>query len=208
LAQLPTRVHALVCALDPVRWPASAGAPGPRAARRLLQLCGSASTTPTSPNPVARCGVRHRAPGSAAPLRSRRQLGFHSSGVPSALSRHWHPHVDLLRQRGFTPNRSTQTPRVAHRCHLRLGKRPQAAAGRIPVPPTTPFETLGGSARPTHLEDREGPFRVAACGSSRKETPLAAPEVPSTSRTSLSADTPIDGRPRSAAECPPLPTSK
>jgi hypothetical protein len=66
--------------------------------------------------------------------KSHRQLGFHSSGVTPALSRLRHPHVDLLRQRGFTPNRSTQTPSVAHRCRQRPGIRPLTTTGRIPSP--------------------------------------------------------------------------
>ena len=41
------------------------------------------------------------------------QLGCHSSGVAAASSRLRNPHVDLLRQRGFTPNHLTQTPSVA-----------------------------------------------------------------------------------------------
>jgi hypothetical protein len=50
----------------------------------------------------------------APPPRRHRQPGFHSSGVTPTLTRLRNPHVDLLRQRGFTPNRSTQTPSVAH----------------------------------------------------------------------------------------------
>ena len=124
-----------------------------------------------------------------APLpEEHRQLGSHSSGVTPALSRPCYPHADLLRQRGFTPNRSTQTPLVARRCRQRPGIGSQTTTGRIPVPPTTPFETLGGSARPTRPDDRDAPFRAAFCAHSRKRSPLAAPKVPSTSSTPLSAD--------------------
>jgi len=49
-------------------------------------------------------------------------------------------------------------------CHSPMSlahwKHPQTTAGRIPVPPTTPFETLGGSARPTRPDCRGGPFRA------------------------------------------------
>jgi hypothetical protein len=85
------------------------------------------------------------------------QLGCHGSGVTATLSRHCNPHVDLLRQRGFTPNQLTQTPSVARSCRLRPGKCSQTTTGRIPVPPTTSFETLRGSAR----RARHGPKNVA-----------------------------------------------
>jgi hypothetical protein len=96
-----------------------------------------------------------------------RQLGCHGSGVTTALSRRRNPHVDLLSQRGFTPSRYTQTPSVAHQCRLRPGKCSQTTTGRIPVPPTTPFETLGGSARrarhvPKNLARLEGPPHAVA----------------------------------------------
>jgi hypothetical protein len=40
----------------------------------------------------------------ASPPKSRRQLGFHGSGVTSKLLLQRHPRIDLLRRRGFTPN--------------------------------------------------------------------------------------------------------
>lgn len=51
----PSRVGT---ALDPMRWPACAGALGPRAARRLLQLNGPADTTPDFPDPSVLCGAK------------------------------------------------------------------------------------------------------------------------------------------------------
>jgi len=53
-------------ALDPFCLPAFAGARGPPAARRLLQLFGPTSTTSTSPDPVAILRCCHRAAGSDA----------------------------------------------------------------------------------------------------------------------------------------------
>ena len=111
------------------------------------------------PRPLQTPPLRHgvaTARWVAPPPKSRRQPGCHSSGVTPTLSRLRHPHVGLLRLRGFTPNRSTQTPSVARRCHPRAGKSALATTGRKPAPPTTPFETLGGSARLAHRNPVKG----------------------------------------------------
>lgn len=105
--------------------------------------------------------VGSAAPGEAPPAGLSRFRGHHCALTPC------NPHVDLLSQRGFTPSRLTQTPSVAHQCRLRPGKRSQTTTGRIPVPPTTSFETLGGSARRARLDPKiaarlEGPPRAVA----------------------------------------------
>jgi len=162
--------------------------------------CMDPQAQPRSRQTPSQCRGVATARRVAPPPKSRRQPGSHGSGVTQTLSHLRHPHVDLLRQRGFTPNRSTQTPSVAHRCCPRSGKRSLATTGRKPVPPTTPFETLGGSARPTRHTSREGatarllgPSPAATRESNRNQLhprclppqgPLCRPTVPYSCRRS------------------------
>jgi hypothetical protein len=59
---------------------------------------------PDLPRPRRSCAVMVTARWVTPTPKSRRQPGIHSSGVTPTLSRLRHPHVDLLRQRGFSPN--------------------------------------------------------------------------------------------------------
>jgi len=160
--------------------------------------------------PPHECGVattRRVAP----PPKSRRQLGCHSSGVTATLVRLRNPRVDLLRRHGFTPNGSTQTPSVAHRCRPRPGNvRERRLAGNQSLRRllSKPLEDL--LARRAAYPD--GPRRAFE---GRQPLPLA--KATSADRTQ-GAFHPSDllrrpmgisaHRPRSTTKLPPPPTSK
>lgn len=125
----------------PCLLPAHAGARGPRAARRLLQLYGPTSTTPTSPNPAASMRCCHRAVGSAVseepPPAGLSQFRGNADALAPPPPPRRPPASTWIYPKLIDPDTFCRSPMLP-----RPGKRPLATTGRIPVPPTTPFGTL------------------------------------------------------------------
>ena len=142
------------------------GAPRPRAARRLLQLYGSTSTTPTPSDPAVTAMASHRMAGGVAP----------GEAPPAELSRFRGCRAALTSpQRPRRPPAPTRIypkpidPDTFCRSLMPLTpwKSALATTGRKPIPPTTPFETLGGSTcrarhAPKSATRLEGPPQTVA----------------------------------------------
>jgi len=105
--------------------------------------------------------VGNAAPGEAPPAGLSRFRGHHCALTPSQPPRR-PPESTWIYPKPIDPDTFCRSP-----MSFAPGKRSQTTTGRIPVPPTTSFETLGGSARRARLDPKiatrlEGPPHAVA----------------------------------------------